>query len=74
MWLMVVPGVIALAGGVGFLCAPQRMTQQAPAPARFWIQTDPFFLKYRISTAIVLIGMGFFCLSSALYVWMRLHV
>jgi hypothetical protein len=72
MWLMIAPGVVALVGGIVLLTAPQRLVrEQAPAPS--WIHTDPFILRHRMSASIVLIAVGLFCLSSALYVWMRLH-
>ena len=73
MVLMIIPGVVALMGGIILLCAPQRLVKEHSTPTRSWIETDPFFLKHRVSAGICLIAIGCFCLSSAYYVWLRLH-
>ena len=73
MWLMVIPGIVSLVCGVMFFCAPKRLVLTKSAAPRSWIETDPFFMKHRISAGICLIAVGLFDLSSAYYVWLRLH-
>lgn len=75
MLLMIMPGVISLTFGLVFLCAPQRLQGARPGRkhSRNWIETDPVFLKYRVSVGLCLLTIGIFCLSSAFYVWLRLN-
>ncbi len=73
MLLMIVPGVISLMSGILLLCAPQRLLSLKPASGRSWVATDPFFMKHRISAGLCLMAVAVFCLSSAYYVWLRLH-
>ena len=74
MLLMVVPGMIAVVFGVLFLCAPQWLPKtKPPADRRGWMALDPFLLAHRIPAGICFLAIGIFCLSSACYVWVRLH-
>ena len=70
--LLTIPGVSSLGFGVAFLCAPRLLRSPHAHQAR-WIETDAFFIQYRISASLCLIAAGLFCLSSAYYVWLRLH-
>ncbi len=72
MILMIVPGIISLVFGVLFFCAPQLLNRQRTKTSS-WIETDTFFLHHRVSAGLCLITVGLFCLSSAVYVWLRLH-
>ena len=74
MVLMIGPGLVSLITGIMFLWAPKRLASTRPAAARSWITTDPFFQKHHVSAGICLIAVGLFCLSSAYYVWLRLHL
>ncbi len=87
MELMIVTGAVALVFGIMFLVCPaqlDRWSQRGNATIGRWLrsvdptlrfdQPDQTVLRYRISTGICLIGVGVFCLSSAYYVWLRLHL
>ncbi len=69
---MILPGIIASIFGVLFLCAP-HLVKSKRSSAKHWIETDTFFLQHRIGAGLCLIVIGVFCLSSAFYVWLRLH-
>ena len=73
MWYMILPGTSSLVFGFIFLVAPKRLLWGNIAATRPAIDTDPWFLKYHISTGLCLIAAGVFCLASAYYVWLRVH-
>ena len=72
--LMIMPGVISLIFGLLCLFAASRITEgRKRSRAASWIDTDMIFLKHRVGVGLCLIVIGLFCLSSAWYVWLRLH-
>ena len=73
MVLMIGPGFVSLISGLMLLWVPKRLLSRRSPRGRFWIATDPFFQTHHISAGICLISVGLFCLSSAYYVWLRLH-
>ena len=70
--LMVVPGVNSLLYGLIFMYAPQRLLQGA-SDVGTTKRSEAFFLAHRTSTGLSLIAGGVFCLTSALYAWLRLN-
>jgi len=73
MWYMILPGTISLVCGVIFLVAPKQLLLGNMGATRPAVETDPWFLKYHVSTGLCLIAAGVFCLVSAFYVWLRVH-
>ena len=61
---MAVPGLNSLTYGCVFLFAPRWLARE---------RATPFFIAHRTSTGLCLLAGGLFCLSSAVYVWLRLH-
>ncbi len=73
---MAVPGVISCLCGIMLLCAPEQLlvvTKKRAMAGRHVLETDTVLLRHRLSAGICFLAIGAFCLSSALYVWMRLH-
>ncbi|GEM_PF-2825726 len=70
--LMAVPGVNSLVYGLLFMYAPQHLLQGA-SDAGTTKRSEAFFLAHRTSTGLSLIAGGLFCLTSALYAWLRLN-
>ena len=73
MWSMIISGVVSSVFGAVFLCAPRWLAQPVARRGQVWIETTGFFLAHRISAGICFIAVGVFCLSSAWYVWLRVH-
>ena len=75
MWLVTVPGIVSIVGGLAFLFEPRSLSRARPrtAPSMVWIEVDEALLKHRVSSGICLVVTGVFCLLSAFYVWLRLH-
>lgn len=73
MWYMIIPGMISVVFGLMFLAVPKRLLWGNIGATRPAIDTDPWFLKYHLSTGLCLIAAGAFCLASAFYVWLRVH-
>lgn len=74
MWLMVGCGAVALIGGILFLIAPDAFIQPGPPKGKVLFNTDAWLSDHRVCAGICLTAMGIFCLSSAVYVWMRLNM
>ncbi len=74
MLLMIIPGVISMASGLLFLIAPTRLCAQSrPRSGKWWVDVDAFLGRHPMAAGISLIALGLFYLSSAYYVWLRLH-
>ncbi len=74
MWLMIVPGGVSVVSGVLFLFAPQRLfSKRRRSSGKWWLDVDTFLSRHPVPAGISLIALGLFYLSSAYYVWLRLH-
>jgi len=73
MWYMIIPGVISVVFGFTLLFTPKRLMWGNIGATRPAVDTNSWFLKYHVSTGLCLIAAGVFCLTSAFYVWLRVH-
>ena len=74
-FMMVIPGVVSVLAGIVCCFTPARLlSQRQPPSTRWWLDADAFLRKHSLAAGISLIALGLFYLSSAYYVWLRLHL
>ena len=73
MELMLISGAISLVFGVLFLFFPKTIHRWSELSNRKLSELDPTIMSHRIGTGLCLLAVGLFCLTSAYYVWLRLH-